>query len=166
MENLERRQKLAVILIQKINDSRRRRSRLNEIGVLLSFMSQLEQEKEAALIGMSLLGPSRVMPSRPRREVRNDGWFHCVWNKFSNKRFKQTLRISRETFNYILSHIGHELQRDVVCEEPISPAERLAIALYKFSRGDYNHTISQMCGRGESTVREITLEVAELIVEK
>ena len=76
------------------------------------------------------------------------------------------MRISRQTFEYILSHVHDDLLREVLVEEPISPAERLAIALYKFGRGEYNYTISEMCGRGESTVAEIIVEVAGVIVRK
>ena len=42
---------------------------------------------------------------------------------------------------------------------------RLAICLYKLSRGDYNYTISEMTGVGESTVICIVNEVSQAIVE-
>ena len=106
-----------------------------------------------------------ILP-RVRRFIRNQGWFHTLWTEYSGKRFKQTIRVSKATFNYILLHIRDGLERRSVCEEPISPEERLAIALYKFGRGDYNRTVSEMSGYGESTIREITIEVANLIVEK
>ena len=72
--------------------------------------------------------------------------------------------MSKETFNYILSHIHVDLERKTVCEKPISPEERLAIALYRFGRGDYCYTIEQMTGRAVSTIRTICNEVAGLII--
>ena len=42
---------------------------------------------------------------------------------------------------------------------------RLAIRLYKLSRGDYNYTISEKTGVGESTVICIVNEVSQAIVE-
>ena len=42
---------------------------------------------------------------------------------------------------------------------------RLAICLCKLPRGDYNYTISEMAGVGESTVICIVNEVSQAIVE-
>ena len=77
---------------------------------------------------------------RSRRYLRNMGWFNTLWNKYSQKWFKQTLRVTKETFNYILENIREDITNsgDFVCEVPITCEERLAIALYKFGRGDYN----------------------------
>ena len=82
----------------------------------------------------------------------------------SEKRFKQTLRVSRGTFQFILNRIRHDLERDVVCEDPIPPDTRLAICLYRLGRGDYYFTIAEMFGVGVSTVAAITEDVREVIV--
>ena len=42
---------------------------------------------------------------------------------------------------------------------------RLAVFLYKLSRGDYYYTTSQMIGIGESTVAKIADEVCQVIIE-
>ena len=100
-----------------------------------------------------------------RRFGRNMGWFNCVWNTYSEERFKKTFRISRSTFQFILSRIRHVLERDTINEEPISPECRLAICLYRLARGDYYYTISEMTGLGVSTVCTIVNEVTKAIVE-
>ena len=41
---------------------------------------------------------------------------------------------------------------------------RLAVCLYKLSRGDYNFTVAEMMGIGESTVISIVNEVCEAII--
>ena len=46
-----------------------------------------------------------------------------------------------------------------------SPEMRLAICLYKLSRADYNYTISEMTGAGESTVICVVNEVSQAILE-
>ena len=46
----------------------------------------------------------------------------------------------------------------------ISPEERLAIALYKIGRGDYNYTMGEMIGYAESTIGLIIKEVCKVIV--
>ena len=100
-----------------------------------------------------------------RRLGRNMGWFNCVWNTYSEERFKKTFRVSRGTFQFILSRIRHVLQRDTVNEDPISLECRLAICLYRLARGDYYYTISKMTGLGVSTVCTIVNEVTKAIVE-
>ena len=58
------------------------------------------------------------------------------------------------------------MQRKTLCEIPIQPDKRLAICLYRLSRGDYYQTISEMTGHGVSTVRNITNEVCSVIIQK
>ena len=99
------------------------------------------------------------------RLQRNTGWFDLVWSHYSDKLFKKTLRVSRETFNFILSRIRHILERDTVSEEPISSEFRLAVCLYRLSRGDYYYTIAEMTGSGVSTVCTICQKVTRAIVE-
>ena len=87
-----------------------------------------------------------------RRLERNNGWFNMVWSSYSAKRFKKTFRVSRGTFAFILARIRHVLERNAINEEPVSPECRLAICLYRLSRGDYYYTIAEMTGLGVSTV--------------
>ncbi len=87
-----------------------------------------------------------------------------VWTTYDDKRFKQTFRISKKTFEFILMRIRHKLEKQTVCEEPVSPECRLAICLYRLGRGDYMYTISEMVGLGRSTVTTIVNEVTSAIV--
>ena len=96
-----------------------------------------------------------------RRLPRNNGWFDHVWNTYSDTRFKKTFRVSKATFDFILGRIEHDLQRDTVAEEPIPPAFRLAVCLYRLARGDYFYTIAEMTGLGNSTVCGIVSEVTK-----
>lgn len=100
-----------------------------------------------------------------RRLERNNGWFNMVWSSYSTKRFKKTFRVSRETFAFILVQIRHVLERNTINEEPVSLECRLAICLYRLSRGDYYYTIAEMTGLGVSTVCTICSEVTRAIVE-
>ena len=100
-------------------------------------------------------------PVRSRRRLkRNTGWWDNVCNTYSDARFKKTFRVSRDTFNFILNSIAPFLIRQTVTEEPITPAVRLAICLYRLGRGDYLYTISEMSGLGVSTVSSICQEVS------
>ena len=82
-----------------------------------------------------------------RRYLRNSGWFSNVLENYSDERFKTIFRVSREIFTNILGFI-RDLQREYLCETPISPEERLGICLYRLARGDYYQTISEPTGRG------------------
>ena len=95
---------------------------------------------QASLFSILLLpsqGHARA-PRSCRRLTRNGGWWHLVWTSYSDRRFKQTFRVSRGTFQYIL--------KQVVTEEPVSPECRLAICLYRLGRADYLSTIAEMTG--------------------
>ena len=85
------------------------------------------------LLLLSARNITRVPRSRLRscrRLSRNTGWCQKVWNTYSDARFKKTLRMSRETFCFILS-LRDRLERETVTEEPISSGERLGICLYR-----------------------------------
>ena len=108
---------------------------------------------------------SRRCASRiARRLPRNTGWWQMVWNTYNEKRFKQTCRASRKTFNFILSRIRHKLERQKCCEEPVCPEFRLAICLYSLGRDDYFYSSSETVGLGGFTVTTIVNEVTEAIV--
>lgn len=57
-------------------------------------------------------------------------------------------------FQFTLGVVSHDLERQLVSEDPISPEYRLGICLYRLGRGDYYYTISQMTGFGVSTVSQ------------
>ena len=114
-----------------------------------------------AFLLVLLISQRNITVPRPvrscRRLQRNTGWWENVCNTYSDARFKKTFRVSRDTFNFILNRIAPFLIRQTVTEEPISPALRLAICLYRLGRGDYLYTISEMSGLGvsimESSIR-------------
>ena len=144
-------------LFKAILDARRKRRRMQQsilntrlllkvFSFILLLVSYNESQQQVA-----------VLPSC-RRFQRNLGWWNTVWNTYSEK------RVSRQTFQFILNRIRHELERDVVCEDPIPPDMRLAICLYRLGRGDYYFAIAEMSGVGVSTVAAITEDVCEAII--
>ena len=85
--------------------------------------------------------------------------------QYTNKRFKEIFRISRNTFRYILLETGFNIGKQHTAEEPVSPQIRLTICLYKLSRGDYNYTVSEMTRVGESIAICIVNEGFQAIIE-
>ena len=78
---------------------------------------------QASLFSILLLSSQGHVraPRSCRRLTRNGGWWHLVWTSYSDRRFKQTFRVSRGTFQYILCQIRADILKQVVTEEPVSP---------------------------------------------
>ena len=101
----------------------------------------------------------------PSFATTRDCLFDHIWNTYSNARFKKTLRVSKDTFLYILGKIEHDLQRQTVAEDPISLAFRLTVCLYRLASGDYFYANAEMVDKGRSTVSTIVDEVTEAIMK-
>ena len=149
----------------------RARQRRRQIESVLHFLKIRRQKllKASFLIALLILsGRNAAVPIQRscRRLGRNQGWWSNVWETYSDARFKKTFRVSRKTFSFILERIRPALERKTVVEDPVKPAFRLAICLYRLGRGTYYHTLSELCGLGLSTVATITKEVSEAIVEE
>ena len=155
-----------VLLLRRILPERRRRMLTQH--VLLSYHEERWKCIRVLFLILCILINSRnsnTMVTRScRRVIRNTGWWANVWNTYSDARFKKLFRVSRGTFLFILGHIQHDLLKDTVCEEPISPECRPAICLYRLARGDYLYAIAEMAGVGVSTVCTIVSEVSESII--
>ena len=146
-------------IINKILEQNERRRKLFEcLAIALSRQRQLIQ---ACLLIISLLTSQnkKECTRSCRRLPRNSGWCSRVWHIYSDDRFKRTFLVSRKTFNFILSRIPHNLELEVVSEDPISPELRLGLCLYRLGRGDYFYTIAELAGLGQSTVSTMVKEV-------
>ena len=161
------------LIFKTLKANWRRKRQLQNIIYMLSIQQQ-RLLTVLALISLVLSSSTKIATKMPRirscrRELRRKGWWESVWNTYSGKRFKKTFRISKATFSYILDRIKDDIQHEPsgqwgFVEEPISPACRLGIALYRLGRGDYYYTISEMTGFGVATVCNITIEVSQAIV--
>ena len=156
-----------VFLACAIKEGRRRRLQMQL--ALNNLAARRKRFLNLAFLLVLLISQRNITVPRPvrscRRLQRNTGWWENVCNTYSDARFKKTFRVSRDTFNFILNRIAPFLIRQTVTEEPISPALRLAICLYRLGRGDYLYTISEMSGLGVSTVSSICQEVCQVLVD-
>ena len=103
-------------------------------------------------------------PRSCRGFLRNQGLWETVKDTYDDSRFYETFRMTRATFYYILSKISDKIQKKFVTEEPIPPDFRLAITIFRLSRGDYLFTIEEMCGLQKSTVCMIVNESCSVII--
>ena len=162
------------LIFKTLKATWKRRQKLQNIGAMLLMRQQTLTV--LALISLILYSLMKVATRMPRirtcrRKLRRTGWWESVWNSYSERRFKKIFRISKATFSYILGRIKADIQPKHpgqwgFAEQPISPACRLGITLYRLARGDYYYTISEMTGFGVATVCNITIEVSQVIVEK
>ena len=129
--------------------------------ILVCINRNLEKRKDIFLKILDLINLEaslhELLPKQRTRRFRkfyrnNKICWETVSRTYSQKRFKHTFRVSRTTFNFVLSKIQHRIQKEYVTEAPIPPEERLAIYLYRPGRGDYLHTMAEMVGLAESTV--------------
>ena len=143
--------------------------------ILVCINRNLEKRKDIFLKILDLLNLQaslqELVPKQRTRRFRrfcrnNKNWWKTVSQTYSQRRFKHTFRVSRTTFNFILSKIQHRIQKEYVTEEPIPPWQKLAICLYRLGRGDYLYTIAEMVGLAESPVCQIVVEVCKAIVEE
>ena len=156
--------KKKLAIVKKFIAKRRKRRKQFVKGMTLLLKRRQLMLKAMLVAMLLLLSRSQVAHHYRscRRLLRNSGWWEKVWNHHDDKRFKQTFRVSRSTFNLILSRIRHKLERQTLCEEPISPELCLAICLYRMGRGDYS--IAEMVGLARPTVTMIVNEVNHMIV--
>ena len=88
-----------------------------------------------------------------------------MWSTYSEKWFKKTFIISKPTFRLIHELIKTDISKAILTEHPVSSEIRLAICLYRLSRGDYYHTIAELIGIGEAIVCCVGRKVAKSILE-
>ena len=92
-----------------------KRNRLIQISLvlLLLFLDQFDLDFNIVVIHVRILA------------IRLDYLFWC--------KVQTTLQVSRQSYSFILSHISHRLEKQILTEEPISPEDRLNSCLYKSS---------------------------------
>ena len=62
-----------------------------------------------------------------RRFFRNKGWWETVESQYNDTRFKEIFRVTRETFNFILSKIRVDIEKQVTSETPVSSEMRCSM---------------------------------------
>ena len=104
---------LRLILFQKefyFNYLKKRQS------ILMLTLSKIKRRKKLLIlqwiIRIILNAKNKKMIIRScQRFCRSTGWWELVWTQCDDKRFKETFRISRNTFEYILSEIRVNIEK-------------------------------------------------------
>ncbi|XP_050340332.1 uncharacterized protein LOC126766627 [Bactrocera neohumeralis] len=83
---------------------------------------------------------------------------------FKNDKFKNTFRIDRSTFQYLVDRLKNLQRADTCWRNAISLEKRIGIALYSLASSAEYRTVASLFGIGRTTVGEIVLEVCREIV--
>ena len=109
---------IAVYMKQRNNYLNRRKRILTSIYINLMrrrkvILSLLTAINAQSTVIADFVRPKEVLRSC-RRRIRNSGWWDVVWNTYDDERFKQTFRLSKDTFNHVLSHIRERITKEIL----------------------------------------------------
>ena len=93
---------------------------------------------------------------------RTDHWYSIVQKKLSDKEWYENFRVSRETFNYILSEISTDIShQDTKLRKAVPSAKRLAITLYYLGSTAEYRTVANLFGVSNAFVCLCVKEVSK-----
>ena len=152
-------------VLKRAIEANRRRRRMLQYGIASILFHRCLMLRACLFAAILAFASNNPRAERScRRLERNSGWWELVWNTYNDERFKKTFRVSRETFDFILERLRKTLERETLCEEPISPELHLGLCLYRLGRGDYYYTLAEMVGLAPCTVSTVVHEVNEALV--
>ena len=159
------------LLFLKAQMSKRKRQVMQNMLITLNNQRRIRLFRTIFVLQLILTALQNAAATLPRprlrscrRFQRNTGWWNMVWKTYSEKRFKKTFRMTRATFSLIHDRYNKIIKQNIT-EQSIPSELRLAICLYRLSRGDYYSTISELTCVGEAIVCIIVREVAKAIVK-
>lgn len=96
---------------------------------------------------------------------RLSNFFQNTVSSWSDNEFKGNLRVSRQTFTYLVAELNPTLRRQNTIRSSVPVDQRIAIALWRLGTNIEYRTLSHLFGVGLSTVCVIVHEVCRAIVE-
>lgn len=104
---------------------------------------------------------------RGEDELRNNTWWSQGYRNWDDAAFKKRLRVSRDTFEFILAEITNDIvkQPTRMKPQPTPPATQLAICLYRLAHGCTFLTVGDLFGVAAPTAHCIFMDVCKAIVK-
>ena len=142
--------------------------RLKEEMAKKRFRREMEFETEASqpAVMSAIVITKSDRNERGPDELRNGNWWSDGYQNWDEESFKKRLRVSRDTFEFILSEI-----KDLIVKEPTRmkphptpPATQLALCLYRLAHGCTFLTVGDLFGVAESTAHIIFQDGCKAIV--
>ena len=129
----------------------------------LSFETEVAQ---AAALSAILLS-KKERQARGLDELRINNWWSQGYRNWDDVAFKKRMRVSRDTFRFILVEIKNDIikQPTPMKPNPTPPATQLAICLYRLAHGCMFLTVGDLFGIAAPTAHCIFLDVCKAIVK-
>ena len=123
----------------------------------------IDLAKVLTVIAVNLSLNKRPRKERGHDEPRDMSWLGEQYHSWNEETFKKRLRLSRETFEFILVEIRGNIVKEATHfkPKPIPPEMRLAICLYRLAHGYTYSTVGDLFGITESTASVIFNEVCK-----
>ena len=122
--------------------------RLSDEAANIRFTEELNFETEVAQVAAlsAILLCKKPRQERGRDEFRNNNWRTQGYRNWDDAAFKKRLRVSRETFEFILAKIENDIvkQPSRMKPNPTPPATHLAVCLYRLAHGCTFLTVGSM----------------------
>ncbi|XP_062564999.1 uncharacterized protein LOC134227484 [Armigeres subalbatus] len=115
---------------------------------------------------LCLLQENKTVERRVWTSVENSSYWENDVPNFCEKKFKNTFRVSRSTFDFLVDKLQNIAKMDTLLRPAIPLAKRIAIALYALGSSAEYRTIGSLFGVGRTTVGELVLVVSQEIVVK
>ena len=133
------------------------------------FTEELSFETEVA----QAAALSAILLSKKERqaggldELRINYWWSQGYRNWDDAAFKKRMRVSRDTFRFILAEIENDIikQPTPMKPNPTPPATQLAICLYRLAHGCTFLTVGDLFGIAAPTAHCIFLDVCKAIVK-
>ena len=125
-----------------------------------------EEVAQAAALSAVLLS-KKPRQERSHDEPRNNNWWSQGYDNWDDAAFKKRLRVSRDTFEFILAEIENDITKEPtpMKPHPTPPATQLALCLYRLAHGCTFLTVGDLFGVAAPTAHCIFMEVCKTIVK-
>ena len=98
---------------------------------------------------------------------RSSEWLYMAETAFTDKQWYENFRVSRETFQYIVSEVIHDIRRqDTMFRKAVCPSTKVAILLFYLGSIAEYRTIANLFGVSKYFVSLCIKEAAQAIVRK
>ena len=110
----------------------------------------------------------KLRQDRGPNERRSSTWWEQGYRQWNNSAFKRRLRVSRETFDFILTQIENDIikQPTRMNPHPTPPTTQLAICLYRLAHRCSFLTLGDLFGVAPSTAHNFFQDVSTIMVRR
>lgn len=105
-------------------------------------------------------------PPKVWMKRRSSDWWNNIVKTNSFDEWMENFRVDRETFEYLCSEIGHELQPDPFCvREPLQVDTKVAIALYKLASCAEYRVVGNQFGVHKTSVHRCLKQFCAAVIK-